>query len=83
MSIPRKDLGPGRERILAYETCYQYDINFETVYPADKPWVWPNTQNKSWPTKYCSDGWGYDRREYENSLVTEVSKYRITFGQSV
>ena len=73
MAIPRKDLGPGRERIVAYENCFQYDINFESVYPADQPWLWPNTPNKSWPMTYCNEGWEYDRSEYVNSLVTEVS----------
>ena len=72
MSIPRKDLGPGRERILAYENCFQFDIDFKEVYPEDKPWLWPAKPNKSWPTVYCQNGWEYDRSEYENSLVTEV-----------
>ena len=73
MSIPRKDLGPGRERILAYENCFQYNISFKDIYPEDKPWLWPKAPNRSWPTVYCQDGWEYDKSEYENSLVTEVS----------
>ena len=73
MSIPRKDLGPGRETILEYENCFQYDISFKDIYPEDKPWVWPKTRNKSWSTVYCNEGWEYDRSEYKNTLVTEVS----------
>ena len=73
MSVPRKDLGPGRERILAYENCFQYNISFNTVYPENEPWLWPTKPNTSWPVMYCADGWEYDRSEYENSLVTEVS----------
>ena len=73
MSIPRKNLGPGRERIIAYENCLQYDINFKEVYPEDQPGLWPIKANESWPTVYCKNGWEYDRSEYENSLVTEVS----------
>ena len=73
MSIPRKNLGPGRERIIAYENCFQYDINFEEVYPKDQPWSWPIEASESWPTVYCKNGWEYDKSEYENSLVTEGS----------
>ena len=85
MSVPRKDLGPGREHIYMFENCLQYNISFKTVYPEDEPWLWPNTPNTSWPTMYCAKypkdpstgipppSWEYDRREYENSLVTEVS----------
>ena len=73
MSIPRKDLGEGRDHIIAYETCYQYDIDFTAVYPKDKPWTWPRRPNKTWPKIECQNGWVYDRSEYKDSLVTEVS----------
>ena len=73
MSIPRKDVGVGYENMVAYENCYQYNITFNETYPEDKPWTWPKRPDKSWPIIYCAEGWEYDRSEYENSLVTEVS----------
>ena len=75
MTIPRKDFGPERQHIRVYENCYQYDIDFETVYPADKPWTWPKHPprgNESWPKIKCQSGWDYDKSEYKDSLVTEV-----------
>lgn len=65
LSIPRR-------RFAGYERCLRYDVNFTEVYLANGN-EWPRRADPTWPTTQCDEGWTFDRREYQDTLVTEVS----------
>ena len=73
LSIPRVNLGKGREHYVLYKRCTQYDVNFTAVLEANGG-EWPKKPDPDWPQARCKSGWLYDRSEYQNTLVTEVRK---------
>ena len=73
LTIPRVDLGPGREDIVLYKRCKQFDVNF-TELLEQHGGHWPTEADPDWPVAKCKNGWVYDKSEYENTLVTEVSR---------
>ena len=71
LSIPRRDMGR-RSDIKVYEKCQQYDVNFtEYYYTHDSQF--PSEPDPTWKKVHCKEGWHYDRSEYDDTLVTEVS----------
>ena len=57
-----------------YEKCQQYDVNFtEYYYTHDSQF--PSEPDPTWKKVHCKEGWHYDRSEYDDTLVTEVSPY--------
>ncbi len=77
LSIPRVDLGKGREAYVLYEKCLQYDVNFTQIY-IDNGNKWPRRPDPDWPTSNCKEGWDYDHSEYKDTLVTEVSFEKLS-----
>ena len=56
-----------------FDKCSQYDVNFTEIYEVNGQ-VWPQTADPRWNISSCKEGWEYDRSEYKDSLVTEVSR---------
>lgn len=77
LSIPRRDLGQGLEKLVVYERCFQYDVNFTDLFISNG-YEWPNRPSRDWNVTSCREGWEYDKSEYENTLVTEVSEGQVT-----
>ena len=65
LSIP-----PKNER--SFSKCLQYDVNFTEIY-VQNDYRWPASADPLWPESECQQGWTYDKSEFENTLVTEVS----------
>lgn len=72
LSIPRRYLNEERKDVFMYEKCFQYDVNFTQIYETHGR-RWPKLGDDSWNRTYCKEGWNYDRSEYKDTLVTEVS----------
>ena len=72
LSIPLRDFGIEGIEYKEYERCLQYDVNYTQIYH-DNGQSWPTEANESWPKTTCRNGWVYDRSEYQDTLVTEVS----------
>lgn len=70
LSIPRRDLGNGR--LGMYERCLRYDVNFTEVFETNGN-EWPKRADPAWPVADCQEGWTFDQREYQDTMVTEVS----------
>lgn len=66
LSIPTRENLPD-----VYEKCYVYDVNYTDLY-VNNGWAWPDSPDPTWKVSPCREGWVYDRREYKNTLVTEV-----------
>jgi hypothetical protein len=72
LTLPRVYLGEGREDIVIYQRCHQFNVNFSELYESNGG-EWPDAPNPEWPVTKCQNGWVYDRSEYKNTLVTDVS----------
>lgn len=64
---------PFNEKAGEYRKCQQYDVNFTEIYELNGQ-KWPADPDPDWNLTSCKEGWIYDRSEYKDSLVTEVSK---------
>ena len=82
LSLPRKDLGKGREDLVVYENCIQYDIDFNRVFQENNQ-TWPSKADPEWKTTQCKEGWDYDHSEYKDTLVTEVRIYEFSFSSDL
>ena len=69
LSIPVREDESGK-----YTYCYQYDVNFTQIFEENGR-QWPEKADSNWPKSECQNGWDYDRSEYKDTLVTEVSKH--------
>lgn len=70
LSIPRRGGRGGGG--FGYSNCRQYDVNFTEVFLVNGG-AWPDAPDPAWNTTPCREGWVYDRSEFKNTLVTEVS----------
>ena len=64
---------PINDKTGEYRKCQQYDVNFTEIYELNGQ-KWPADPDPDWNLTSCKEGWIYDRSEYKDSLVTEVSK---------
>jgi len=71
LSIPRKNMGKGREKLVVYEPCVQYNVSFAEIFEQNNH-EWPSEADPKWPVSKCIEGWDYDHSEYKNTLVTEL-----------
>lgn len=54
-------------------SCSMYDVNYSQILSYGNL-----TVDSSWPTKECTDGWQYDRTEYDATAVTRVSMFFVS-----
>jgi hypothetical protein len=66
VTVPRET----RQGQVIYEKCSMYDVNYTEFVRSG---MWPSDANPSWPKKPCSNGWEFDKSEYDRTLVTDVS----------
>ena len=66
---------PFDDEIKEYQKCQQYDVNFTEIYELNGHL--PALPDPDWNLTSCKEGWIYDRREYKDSLVTEVSPQAV------
>lgn len=67
-----------------YDKCRMYDVNSTDIYDElfkrkmDLKWFYKFEEyvtNESIAVKKCDNGWVYDKKYYDNTLVTEVCVY--------
>uniref|UniRef100_A0A1B6CMW4 Major facilitator superfamily (MFS) profile domain-containing protein n=1 Tax=Clastoptera arizonana TaxID=38151 RepID=A0A1B6CMW4_9HEMI len=70
IAIPYKVLPDGQKK---YDRCFMYNMNLtswlssQDVSSGSLP-----TPDPTWPVIKCTDGWNYDKRDYDSTLVTEL-----------
>ena len=70
LAIPYTLRPDGRRQ---YSKCYMYDVNFTALlHHQSESHDFP-TPDKGWNVTKCLYGWNYDRKDYDSTLVTEVS----------
>ena len=67
-------------------TLVSPDINIVDTIGTDGKKRWeklnlkpPPRSDPSWPKEKCRNGWNYDTRDYDSTLVTEVNSTKAAF----
>lgn len=73
VAIPKIVREDGR---IQFSKCEMYDVNFTDYF--DRTGGWPLTPDPNWTVTKCRFGWNYDKKDYDSTLVTEVSVIKYT-----
>lgn len=73
LSIPQEKL----DGEIVYSSCTVYDVEYDLLL-TDNMTLLPNT---SWPKIACQNGWNYDHKLYEETMVTEVNVHAGYSGE--